>query len=365
MIAQMSRKLPSRRIAAHGAVAVLCFAALTFLDSSAAATSKPNGATILYTDVGTNGLWTMNLDGSNKSQIKPATNCDDPAAYSPDGSHVAYYDCKSARLLVNNADWGHPIEMSKDRPIWVRWAGNSTLVWVSQDVNNPANRATKAATLDDPARVHVLCTGCDDVPSVNPAGSRVALDVEGSIWTFNLDGSGGTQLTQPPPNTADVMPAWSPDGTRISFVYVDLSNGYPPRYSLRVMNADGNNPQELTGCVQCNYPVWSPGSDFLIYQDYDATNGGFALDRVNSNGAGGTMLVGTNGGTFSVNAGFGSLPLFTPDGATVVFDGGYRLGPNAGFSSVYSTSALAPSTPTLLVPEVCACPTAIANSLKP
>src|SRR5438094_370116 len=87
----------SSAISASGAVAVLCVAALTFLDSSAAATSKPNGATILYTDVGTNGLWTMNLDGSNKSQIKPATNCDDPAAYSPDGSHVAYYDCKSAR----------------------------------------------------------------------------------------------------------------------------------------------------------------------------------------------------------------------------------------------------------------------------
>ena len=63
------------------------------------------------------------------------------------------------------------------------------------------------------------------------------------VWIMNGDGSDPVNLTQ---GRHCASPAWSPDGTKIAYIYLD---DYPRgRYGgeIWLMDADGGNPQQLT-----------------------------------------------------------------------------------------------------------------------
>ena len=63
------------------------------------------------------------------------------------------------------------------------------------------------------------------------------------VWIMNADGSDPVNLTQ---GRHCASPAWSPDGTKIAYIYLD---DYPRgRYGgeIWLMDADGGNPQQLT-----------------------------------------------------------------------------------------------------------------------
>ena len=63
------------------------------------------------------------------------------------------------------------------------------------------------------------------------------------VWIMNADGSDPVNLTQ---GRHCASPAWSPDGMKIAYIYLD---DYPSgRYGgeIWVMDADGGNPQQLT-----------------------------------------------------------------------------------------------------------------------
>jgi Tol biopolymer transport system component len=80
--------------------------------------------------------------------------------------------------------------------------------------------------------------GQDADPAWSPDGSQLTFRRRGTgghnIWVVNRDGSGLTQLTTAPGDDQD--PSWSPDGRRIAFK--SARNGEP---EIFVMNADGSN----------------------------------------------------------------------------------------------------------------------------
>ena len=85
----------------------------------------------------------------------------------------------------------------------------------------------------------------------------------GDVWIMNADGSDPVNLTQ---GRHCASPAWSPDGMKIAYIYLD---DYPSgRYGgeIWVMDADGGNPQQLTDdSVDKISLSWSDGSG--IYYD--------------------------------------------------------------------------------------------------
>src|SRR5690242_5160546 len=75
---------------------------------------------------------------------------------------------------------------------------------------------------------------------------KIAFVSSNQIWTMQPDGSGSTQLTNPPTGFRDGAPSWSPDGSRILFHRLDCRSGTTCNgFSIRVVNADGSGDTQV------------------------------------------------------------------------------------------------------------------------
>jgi Tol biopolymer transport system component len=113
-----------------------------------------------------------------------------------------------------------------------------------------------------------LTSDADDYiyPAWSPDGTRIAFtsffrDYDWEIYIMNADGTNQTRLTHyssdPDPYSFVEDLAWSPDGTRIAFVYSS---------DIYVMNADGSNQTNLTNNSLFDFnPAWSPDGTRIVF----------------------------------------------------------------------------------------------------
>jgi len=81
------------------------------------------------------------------------------------------------------------------------------------------------------------------------------------IFAVDPDGSGLNRLTTDP--AADLDPAWSPDGRRITFC---RQSGDDSTGEIYVMDADGSNPRNLTNNAVADWgPAWSPDGQLIAF----------------------------------------------------------------------------------------------------
>jgi VCBS repeat-containing protein len=168
---------------------------------------SPDGFWILFVSnrSGSLALWKMHPDGSSPQMIFNDAGPESGAAWSPDGSRIAF-----ARMS----------------------AGTSLDLWV---VNADGTGATQLTNSSAP----------EAQPTWSPDGSRIAyLYSYGSysdIWAMNADGSNPVNLTSNPGTVFVLTPAWAPDGTKIAFTSdADGDN------DIWMMNTDGTGQAHLT-----------------------------------------------------------------------------------------------------------------------
>ena len=88
------------------------------------------------------------------------------------------------------------------------------------------------------------------------------------IYVMDIDGGNQRRLTSNPKN--DLSPSWSPDGKRIVFAsnrdgHVHIIHGWS-MYEIYVMDADGGNPQNLTNDPRNDsFPSWSPDGRRIVF----------------------------------------------------------------------------------------------------
>jgi Tol biopolymer transport system component len=127
-----------------------------------------------------------------------------------------------------------------------------------------------------------VCFGAADTPG--PAEPAVVFQSnrDGNvmeIFTMNSDGTGARRLTHNPGQ--DIMPRWSPDGSKIVFA----SNRGSPARELYVMNADGTDQRRLTNLgTNPGFPDWSPDGSEIVFNAARG-DGNFDIHVMNADGS--------------------------------------------------------------------------------
>jgi Tol biopolymer transport system component len=231
----------------------------------------PDGSRVAFEDYGAGGgelprsfeIFTMNPDGSDRTQITHDGVYDASPSWSPDGLRIVYASDRDSP-----AHLGCEAEATCN-DVWVINADGTGQV---QLTNN---------------------TGNDWQPDWGPDGRIVFVrDRDGSrtdyfggdLYAMNNDGSGVTSLT----STAEgeSQPRWSPDGTIIAFVREE--DGV---HSLYVRSDDGSTERRLAFGLPCCHSVqpdelqdfsWSPdGTSIAFVSDGEVADTPDTLSTVN------------------------------------------------------------------------------------
>ncbi len=179
---------------------------------------------------------------------------------------------------------------------------------------------------DDPA--------FDDSPALSPDGSQIAFltsrhDPQPTfpffkyeLYVMDIDGGNVRRLTET--EGAETHPAWSPDGSRLSFDADYDGDGY---YEIYAIDADGSNLTRLTAnAANDQFADWSP----------DGTQLAFSSDR---SGNWDLYVMDADGGNqrpLTAGPDWELFPAWSPDGTQIAFNG---LKPNSRNTDVYVMNA--------------------------
>ena len=229
-------------------------------------------------------IFSMNADGSDQRRLTPNPDTDRQPDWSPGGTAIAYsidkpdspVNFEVARMTA--AGTGHRrltetvTGQASSEPAWVpdgrgilfrrSGPGRASTIWQMGALGqSPALRF---------APPHPLL-----YPSYAPDQRRLAYagilsptgDTDRGVFTLNVDGSGPTALFDVP-GAWDSAPAWSPDGTNLSFESnADVAGANPEGdMEIWVMQADGGRPTQLTAnTAHDEGPAWSPDGRLLAF----------------------------------------------------------------------------------------------------
>jgi Tol biopolymer transport system component len=176
---------------------------------------------------GREDIYTMAADGSDVQRVTDDETRDYNAAYSPDGTLIAWVSHREDE----NGD-----------------------IWIAN-----ADGSDARALVPDPAR--------DRTPFFSPDGTQIAFhsyrdDDQAQIFVVDVDGTGLTQLTDGDHPFFAYNADWSPDGTQMLF----LSERNNDQADVYVMNADGTGELLLIDDpAPDTLATWSPDGTRILF----------------------------------------------------------------------------------------------------
>ena len=224
-------------------------------------------------------LYVMNTDGTEQTPLTQGS----AATWSPDSKNIAFHASASGTgLPIRRNEPGAP---APDSDIFVLNVDD-----VLEGVAVPQNITNSPEAIDDDADWSP--DGQKIVFTSRPVTDDRIHSIQTEIYVMNADGTGRVQLTN---NLVEEVeeraPAWSPDGTRILFVWRIGPPGPTgiPTFEICVMNADGSNLTRLTdNAVADLTPTWSTDGQKITF--HRSVAGLAQLFVMNADGTGQTQL---------------------------------------------------------------------------
>jgi len=144
-------------------------------------------------------------------------------------------------------------------------------------------------------------------PALSPDGNLICFSCKGDLWLVPTSGGEAERLTVHPAD--DIMPQFSPDGSRILF-----SSNRHKNYDLYVIPVSGGEPTRLTFYTGSDMATgWTPDGDTAIFYSYRQLF--YDIYKVSMNSE--TPVALTGGHWDSEYAG-----KITPDGKKLIFNNG-------------------------------------------
>ena len=166
-------------------------------------------------------------------------------------------------------------------------------------------------------------------PSWSPNGSTIAFDAKSGsgVNLFTVPSLGGTPTELPlSVGKFNGDPAYSPDGTHISFDQ-DIGDAQPTVHGIFIADANGANARRLTTGIATKKAFdtesqWSPDGSRLAFARFKNSGavGRSAIYVVNVDGTGLRRLT-----SYKLNA---TSPDWSPDGTKLVFNSHDSFGPH-------------------------------------
>ncbi len=156
-------------------------------------------------------------------------------------------------------------------------------------------------------RVTMTAEGADFDPHLDPTGKLLAYASTrhrdtADIYIKRVGAAAVTQVTNDPAN--DVMPAFSPDGSKIAFASDRAGN-----WDIYVMDAAGGKPIQITSDPTHDiHPSFSPDGTQLVYCTYGAPSGQWEM-----------VVVDLNSPASKKYIGHGLFPSWSPNADTILF----------------------------------------------
>ncbi|MBV2119847.1 MAG: hypothetical protein KUF74_00170 [Candidatus Thiodiazotropha sp. (ex Ctena orbiculata)] len=262
-------------------------------------------------------IWTMNIDGSNKTMVSPDHGAHTCAFFQPGEQQIVF---ASTSHLQGSCP------KKPDLPSHIRYA------WPLHpyDIYRAnADGSGLTALTDNPKY--------DAEPIVSADGKWIVFgsqrEGDFDIYRMDVDGSNVQRLTDTegydggpwfsPDSTKIVWRAWHPTSAAEKAQWQEnMKQDYVQSTPLDiwVMNADGSNKIRLTDNGATNWaPSWHPDGKRIIFSsnmddwrdDYKTYGHNFELYLINSDGSGLERI--------TYNKIFDSFPMFSPNGKKIVF----------------------------------------------
>ncbi|MCG8015121.1 MAG: hypothetical protein JAY97_02810 [Candidatus Thiodiazotropha sp. 'RUGA'] len=262
-------------------------------------------------------IWTMNIDGSNKTMVSPGHGAHTCAFFQPGEQQIVF---ASTSHLQGSCP------KKPDLPSHIRYA------WPLHpyDIYRAnADGSGLTALTDNPKY--------DAEPIVSADGKWIVFGSqrEGDFDIYRMDVDGGNVQRLTDAEGYDGGPWFSPDSTKIVWrawhptsaaekaqwqenMKQDYVQSTP--LDIWVMNADGSNKIRLTDNGATNWaPSWHPDGKRIVFSsnmddwrdDYKTYGHNFELYLINSDGSGLERV--------TYNKIFDSFPMFSPNGKKLVF----------------------------------------------
>ena len=288
-----------------------------------------NEAQLAYTSYanGDADIIRRRADGAGLVNLTNNPADEDDFIWSPDGSRLAFlrydFDNLTVSLCVVDADGSNLAVLTNVSGEYIgsfSWSPDSTRLVFAARSFDPSTTTSEIYVINSDGTGRYSLSGSDGFnsrPAWSPDGTRIsylhspdtfAMDY---IRMVNPDGTNLITVAHAEDET-DVAPEWSPDGTRLVFARAsaDFSN------DIYTVGSDGSNLLRLTDDTFSHSlnPHWSPdGSRISFGSDLPE---GSALEIINADGSGRTTLNSpSQGGVYYGSGG----EKWSPDGTRLAF----------------------------------------------